>query len=329
MAQKENVTQWRSELVKSFGEGDEARVRALLSQLSARKALPLLEDMLGDPSATVRQAAAFGLGELGGAASVKLLERQLALEEAREDYDGAAVAEALTHALGRIQSASAQASLARRLERLVATGRPEPADLNDLACALWRKRHPDLIPLIQRGLARLTLSAPTALHGLLVLLEKSPDELRAWAADGSIPVALKGEVLTVLCEEIPEALVPTLPAFISLARPLVDTAAKSKGTASGYCVDLFSLLLLRPEQLLPRLPEAARSELRDMARRLVAATSSLKCSLQAAVLLKHLGLQEDAALLDAHRPEDPVLAKVFDDAAQVLRGRVSPGENGR
>jgi hypothetical protein len=329
MAQKENVTQWRNELVDAFNEGDETRVRTLLSQPGARKVRPLLEVMLEDPSATVRQAAAFGLGELGGTSSIRLLERQLALEEARGDYDGAAVAEALTQALGRVQSASARASLARRLERLVATGRPEPADLNDLACALWRKRHPDLIPLIQRGLAQLTLPAPTALHGLLVLLEKSPDELRAWAVDGSIPVALKGEVLTVLGEEIPEALVSTLPAFISSARPLVDTAVKNKGVASGYCVDLFSLLLPRAEQLLPRLPEVARFELRDMARRLVAATSSLKCSLQSAVLLEHLGLPEDAALLDAHRPADPVLAKVFDDAAQVLRGRVSPGENGR
>ncbi|HYO58314.1 hypothetical protein [Archangium sp.] len=141
----------------------------------------------------------------------------------------------------------------------------------------------------------------------------------------TIPIELKGEVLTVLTEEIPETLVSTLSAFISSARPLVDTALKHKGAASGYCTDLFSLLLLRPERLLPMLPEAALARLRDMARRLVAATSSLKCSLQAAVLLKHLRHPEDAALLEAHRPADPVLAKVFDDAARVLRELPSPG----
>jgi len=325
MAQRETVTQWRNEYVEAFSEGDEAQARALVSQLGARKARPLLEDMLEDPGALVRQAAAFGLGELGGAASAKRLKRQLVVEEARGEYDGAAVVEALTQALGRVQGASARASLARRLERLVATGRPEPADLNDVAYALWRKRHPDLIPVVRQCLQHLTLPAPTVLHGLLVLLEKSPEELRAWAADGSVSVELKGEVLTVLTEEIPESFVSTLPAFISSAGALVDTAVKHRGSVSGYCVDLLSLLL-SPERLLPRLPEAARSELRVMARRLVAATSSLKCSLQAAVLLKHLGHPEDAALLEAHRPAEPVLAKVFDDAAQVLRGLSSPGK---
>jgi hypothetical protein len=325
MAQREKVIQWRNQFVEAFIEGDEVRARSLISELGARQARPLLEDMLEDVEARVRQAAAFGLGELGGAASARLMERQLALEEAREDHDGAAVVETLTQVLGRMQGASARTSLARRLERLVAAGRPEPADLNDVACALWRKRHPDLIPVVQRSLEQLSLPAPTALHGLLVLLENSPEELRAWAADGSVPVELKGEVLGVLAEDIPETLVPTLPTFISAARPLVDTAVKHKGAASSYCVDLFSLLLLRPEELFAQLPEAAHSELHDMARRLVAATSSLKCSLQAAVLLKHLGHPEDAALLQAHRPADPALAKVFDDAAQVLRGRSSPG----
>ncbi|WP_309889404.1 hypothetical protein [Archangium sp.] len=234
--------------------------------------------------------------------------------------------EALTQALGRVQGANARASLTRRLGRLVAADRLEPADLNDVACALWRKRHPDLIPDVRKALEQLTPPATNILHGLLVLLEKSPEELRAWAADDSVPVELKGEVLTVLTEEMPEALVSALPAFISSAQLLVDTAVKHRGAASGYFVDLFSLLLLSPACLLPRLPEETRSELRDMARRLVAATSSLKSSLQSAVLLKHLGHPEDAALLDAHRPADPTLAKVFDDAVQVLRGRSSPGE---
>ncbi len=325
MSQKTPGTaQWRNDLVAAFKEGDEARARAQVSQLDARKARPLLEAMLEDRDAVVRQAAAFGLGELGGAASARRLEHQLALEEARGDHDGAAVAEVLTQALGHIKGASARASLVRRLARLVAAGRPEPADLNDVTCALWRNRHPDLIPVVRQSLEQLTLPAPTALHGLLVLLEKSPEELSAWTADSSVPIEFKGEVLTVLTEEIPEALVSALPAFISSARALVNTAVEHKGAASGYCVDLFTLLLLRPEHLLPLLPEAVRAELHELARRLVAATSSLKCSLQAAALLKHLGHPEDAVLLEAHRPADPVLAKVFDDAARVLRGLPSP-----
>jgi hypothetical protein len=326
MAQRENVAQWRSEFIDAFIEGNEARARALVSQSGVRKARSLLEEMLEDPDARVRMAAAFGLGELGGAASVRRLERQLALEEARGDYDGAAVVEALTQALGRVQGANARVSLVRKLERLVAAARPEPADLIDVACALWRKRHSDLIPDIRQALEQLSPSAPNVLQGLLVLLEKSPEELRAWAADSSVPVELKREVLTVLTEELPEALVSTLPAFISSAQLLVDTAVKRKGVASDFFVDLFSLLLSRPEHLLPMLPEVTRAELRDLVRRLVAATSSLKCSLQSAVLLRHLGQPEDSALLEAHRPADPTLAKVFDDAAQALRGLSSPGK---
>ncbi|WNG21666.1 HEAT repeat domain-containing protein [Cystobacter fuscus] len=320
MAQREEATQWQKALIEAFHAGDEARARAQVTQFGARKAKPVLEAMLENPDAAVRQAAAFGLSELGGAASVKLLEHQLALEEARGNHDGAAVAEAITQALGRIQGASARASLARRLERLIASDRPEPADLNDVACALWRKRHPELIPIVRQSLEKLAHPAPTALHGLLVLLEKPPTELRHWAADNTVPIELKGEVLTLLTEELPETLVSTLPAFISSAESLMDTAVKHKGPASAYCVELFSLLLLKPEHLFPMLPEVALNRLRDMARKWVAATSSLKCSLQAAVLLKHLGHPEDAALLEAHRPADPTLAKVFDDAARALHG---------
>jgi len=293
-----------------------------VSQLGAREARPLLEAMLEDTEAIVRQAAAFGLGELGGASSARRLEHQLVLEEARGDHAGAAVVESLTRALGHLKGASARSSLSRRLERMTSAGGPAPDDLNEVACALWRHRHPTLIPLLRRTLENSALAGPTVLHGLLVLLEKSPEELREWAADSAIPIELKGQVLTVLAEDLPEELIATLPTFIASALPLVDTAVKQKGVASGYCADLFSLLLRNPGRL-PRLPEDTLPALRDMARRLVAATLALKCALQAAVLLKHLGRPEDAAQLEAHRPADPVLAKVFDDAAQALRERAS------
>jgi HEAT repeat protein len=88
-----------SSLIEALREGDEARARAQVTQLGAHKARPLLEAMLEDADAAVRQAAAFGLGELGGAASTKRLEHQLALEQARRSRDGAAVVEAITQAL--------------------------------------------------------------------------------------------------------------------------------------------------------------------------------------------------------------------------------------
>jgi hypothetical protein len=75
------------------------------------------------------------LGELGGAATARRLEQQLALEEARGDYDGASVVESLIEALGRIKEAGTRAPLVRRLERLAA-GTPEPDDVSAVACAL-------------------------------------------------------------------------------------------------------------------------------------------------------------------------------------------------
>ena len=38
-------------------------------------------------------------------------------------------------------------------------------------------------------------------------------------------------------------------------------------------------------------------------------------------LLQFIGQPEDVALIEAYRPTDPTLAKVFDDAAQALRQR--------
>ncbi|HYO52185.1 MAG TPA: hypothetical protein VEU50_05305 [Archangium sp.] len=281
--------------------------------------------MLEDPDALVRQAAAFGLGELGGAISARRLEQQLTLEEARADYDGESVVEAITQALGRIEEAGARAGLVRRLKRL-ASGEPDAGDINTLACALWRRRHPDLLPVIQQSLEQFPLPAPTSLHGLLVLLEKSPEALRIWAADSSVAVEEKSEVLWVLTEQVPDALVPTLLAFISTARALLDTAEHQQEAASDYHEALLSLLLRHREHLIPRLPDKVRSELRALARELVTTTALLNCSLRAAVLLKFVGHPEDAALLDAHRPAEPVLAKVFEDAAQALRQRLGGGE---
>jgi hypothetical protein len=66
------------------------------------------------------------------------------------------------------------------------------------------------------------------------------------------------------------------------------------------------------------LPPEARSELREVARGMVAAPETLR-GVGAAVTLQHVGLREDAELLEAHRPRDEVLGKVFDDAARTLR----------
>lgn len=317
MTRRPDVMQWQAELVDAFKHGEEARADALVMQLGARKARPLLEGMLTRPDAVVRQAAAFGLGALGGATSARRLEQQLAIEEARGDYDGEAVVEAITQALGRITESGARATLVRRLERL-AGGTPDAEDVSALAHALWRRRHPDLIPPVRRSMERMSPPASSPLHGLLLLLEKSPEELRAWAREPSTPVEHKTSLLTVLEEDLPEAMVSTIPAFISAAHTLAETAARQQGTASYYCDRLLILVLLHEERLLPALPPEVRSELRDLARTLVAGTA-LNCALRAASLLKFVGRPEDAALIEAHSPAEPVLAKVFDDAAQALR----------
>ncbi len=313
------MRQWQEELVEAIHEGDEARARALLAQQGARRARPLLEAMLAHPDALVRQAAAFGLGALGGAASARLLERQLAIEEARGDYDGSAVAETITEALGHLEDAGARAALVRRLRRLAAGRVVDPGDVSALAHALWRRRHPELLPVVRETAALLSPPSSMPLHGLLLLLEKSPEELRVWLQDASVPVSHKTGVLVVLDAEVPDEWVPTLPAFISSAHEQVETAVKQRGEASYYCERLLSLVLLHRERLLPLLPEEARSELRTMARRLVAAPS-LNCSSRAAALLPYVGQPEDAALVEAHRPAEPILARVFDDAARALRG---------
>jgi hypothetical protein len=318
MAQKLDVARVQEELVSAVKQGDETLARKLVFQLGAgpRQVRAVLEAMLEQPAALVRQAAVFGLGALGGTASVRRLEQQLALEETRRDYDGEAVAEDITRALGRIEEAGARASLLRKLERLVAS-KPERSAINELTCALWRRRHPDLIGTVRKALEGLTLPAPHGLHGLLVLLEKSPEELAAWAGVPSVSPEYKTRVLVLLQEELPDTLVPVLPAFISTAHALLEPAIREQGEAAYYCERLLSLLLLHRERLLPTLEEETRSLLRCLSRGLVGSVSS-NCSIRAAMLLKFVGRSEDAVLIKAHRPPDPVVAKVFDDAARAL-----------
>ncbi len=324
MVRELDVEQWKEELVSAYGFGDEEQARALVRQPGPRKARALLEAMLDEEDGPVRQAAVFGLGVLGGAASVRSLEHQLVREEARGDYDGDSVAEAITQTLGNIREAGARASLVRRLERLAtATAAPDLGDVNTLARALWHKRHPELLPVVRRNLEALALSEMNSLRGLLVLLENSPEALQAWATDSSVPVERKTEVITVLEEEVPETLVPALLAFISEAHALLARTVSHQDEPIDFHERLLTLLLEHREHLLPRLPAATRSELRTVARTLVA-TDLLNCAIRAAVLLRYVGLPEDADLLMAHRPEDSTLAAVFDDAARLLRRQKSP-----
>ncbi len=318
MARRRDVARIQDELIDAFKWGDEVRARALVSQLGEgpHEIRATLEAMLDNPFGLARQAAVFGLGELGGEASVVRLERQLAIEEERSDYDGEAVEEDIIQALGCIDAASARASLVRKLERLAA-GAPERSSVHVLARALWRRRHPDLIPVVRRSIERMPLQAPHDLHGLLVLLEKSPEELMAWVLDRGVPVDFKTEVITLLAEDIPDAWVSTLSAFISAAHTLSELAISQGGDAAYYCERL--LRCLHGHQLLlGELPEAARSELHALARILVAAPD-LNCCFQAASMLRIVGSPEDAAIVEAHRPPHPDLARDFDEIARALR----------
>jgi len=273
--------------------------------------------VLEDPNAQARQAAAFGLGVLGGPASARRLEEQLALEEARGTHESAAVVDELTRALGHLQEASARASLVRRLQRLTKST-AQRSELNTLACALWKVRHPELLPAVRSSLSHLPVPDPNALHGLLVLLEKRPEELATWVRDPGVPVKQKSGVLTVLTEELPVSLRPSLPALISEAHERLAVADSQQSDSTYYGESLLGMLLRHREPLLSMLPPDASSELRQIARSLVVAPHG---SLRAATMLQLVGLPEDAALLEAHRPEEPILAKVFDDAAQALRAR--------
>ncbi|HEX5754580.1 MAG TPA: hypothetical protein VFZ09_50820 [Archangium sp.] len=320
MTSKTDTARMWAELVDAVGEGDETQARALVRELNARprRARALLEAMLDHEDARVRQAGAFGLGELGGTASVRRLEKQLQVEESRGGYDAASVIEIITESLGRIADISARGGLLRQLERLTGP-RVSPSEVNTLARALWRSRHPELRPAVQRALDRLPPAAAASLRGLWVLLEKSPGQLRAWVEDVQVPVALKAEVLPVLEEEVPDEWVDVLPAFISLACAQAPSAVPQlRGDALCFCERLFILLMLDDKRLLMALPAEAREQLRETARTLVAA-KSLRCALWAATVLQYVGQPEDVLLLEAHRPEDATFAEVFDRTIQSLR----------
>jgi HEAT repeat protein len=68
MADKMDVAHFQQELTDAFHWGDEERAHTLVSQMAVqpRKARAVLEEMLESPDGPVRQAAAFGLGVLGG-----------------------------------------------------------------------------------------------------------------------------------------------------------------------------------------------------------------------------------------------------------------------
>lgn len=318
MAHRVDVERVKEALVQAVKDGDEARARELVAMLGfgARQVRGVLEAMLEEPDALVKQAAAFGLGELAGTASARRLEQQLAIEEARGNYDGESVAEEIVRALSRIKSTGARASLVRKLERL-AGRKPTRSDVYELASALWRQRHPDLIPVVRRSLEQIPLPAPHGMHGLLVLLEKSPEELGTWMRDPSVPVEFKSRVLTVVQEDVPDMLVPVLPAFIFAAQDLCGRLKGHDAAAESYCDSLSSLLLFDRERFVVSQPGEVREALRHVARELISATFP-NPSIRAAVVLGLVGGAEDTAFLQAHAPADAAGAKVFHEAARRL-----------
>ncbi|MFE8598458.1 HEAT repeat domain-containing protein [Archangium violaceum] len=320
MAREIDLTQWQSELVDTFRWGEQERARSLVMTLrdaQPRRVHGVLEQMLQSPDGLVRQAAIFALGELGGPTSARRLEQQLLLEESRGDSDASSVVQVITQALSQLESASSRATLLRRLSRLAA-GTPEGSDVDDVVHALWRKRHPELIPPVRGAVDRIFPPASEGLRALLRLLENSSQELRVWIEDGSVPVEQKTKVLTVLDEAVPEELEPVIPSFIFLAGSMIEMASREKGQERRFCDRLFTLLLLHRERLLPTLPSNARTILREVARRMVVAPETVRI-IKAATLLKYVGRRADADLLAEHMPQDEVLGRVYEEAAEALR----------
>ncbi|MDC0710898.1 hypothetical protein POL68_20665 [Stigmatella sp. ncwal1] len=313
MARQADVAQFRDELIQAFERGDEqqARTRVLQLGIDAPLIRTVLDAMLADSFGLSRQAAVFGLGVLGGTASVNRLEEQLSIEEAREDYDGEAVIEDIIRALSNIAEPSARAVLVRRLE-IMAAGTPERSEVSLMARSLWRHRHPELIPPVRRSLEQLSLPAPHGMHGLLILLEDSPEALGVWAKDPEVPVAYKTRVLVILEEDVPAAWDSLISAFISTARTL--SAQMMAPEVEDYCERLLSLLLSDKSRFVKAQREEVRKELRLLARNMIA-VDPVQPSLRAATLLGLVGSPEDAAFLLENCPSDPIFAKVFKDAA--------------
>jgi hypothetical protein len=318
-----DAAQLQEQLVDAFEEGEEDRAGALVAMLAeqSQKARAVLEEMLGSEDASVRRAAAFGLGGLSGTAIVKCLEHQLAVEEARNNLDGESVLEVIMQALGRIKETGARSSLIRTFKRLVAEEGPASSDVEDMVYALWRKRHSELIPVIQSAVEQLPSGQSFRLSALLRLLKTQPQALATWILDTSASLREKTGVLTILDEEIPDELLPVVSAFITAANALPNPDVKQDGDGSYYCNRLFTTILEHSERVLPALPAEARSELRALARKCVA-SRELGCALRAAVVLGRVGRPKDARLLEVHRPVDPGFAKVFDDAVESLKNPV-------
>ncbi|MFY2560065.1 hypothetical protein ACN469_20820 [Corallococcus terminator] len=310
MASRGDTAKAADELVESFHQGDEARAREAVARLGA-DAEAWLARSLESPDARLRRAAVFGLGVLGGASNLRRLERQLVIEEARADLDGKAVAEVVTQSLGELHEAETRGSLTRRLEQLT-RGAPGASELYTLAHALWKRRHPELLPVVEQAIRTLTPSVSGPLQGLQVLLSKSPESLSEWAGDASVALADKTRVLTVLESDLPEAWLPSLAAFIP------SSLSDSSTSAREYVECLLSVLLAHSERVLPCLPDDAQTRLRSLALGLLGSQDP-DLSLRSAIILQSVGLPEDAEVIEAHRPQDSIGAKAFDDAARALR----------
>jgi len=322
MEQQFDPTLVRDGLVDAFEWGDDERLEELISQLAGqpRRASKVLDEMLSSPDARERSPAVFALGRLGGTRSLRRIEEQLAVEEAREDYDGSAVIEVITEALGHIKEAASRATLVRRFRRLL-SGRPGETDVNDLCYALWRKRHPELISVVKSGLERFPAGSFPALDALLRLLETPIEALVAWSLDASVPLTPKRKVLTLLDEEFPRDFVPVLAALISAAEALKDApVTQRRGEAASFCDRLFITTMLHRQWLLSALPVAAHQALRAVARRCVASLDP-SCALQAALMLAYIGELKDMSLIEAHFPEDTSLVTTYQEAVQLLRSR--------
>jgi HEAT repeats len=94
---------YRTALEKSARSDENERVRAfstrVLGKLKDAQEAPLLKQLLNDSSPYVRQNAAWGLGELGGAGAVAMAE----LKHARKKDSAEAVRLAAKDALGKVE----------------------------------------------------------------------------------------------------------------------------------------------------------------------------------------------------------------------------------